>query len=102
MPKADIPTRSVSFRMPVSIYEDFQAIATLHGMDLSALLNSVCVEALPGLLRWKAEHETEIAAARLSQLSELLATGSKEEAIAALRKLSDQLHDLHRAIIERS
>ncbi len=57
-------TRPVSFRMPVGVHRDLLAVADSRGADLSAVLNWICADALPVLLREKAEREAAIAQAR--------------------------------------
>jgi hypothetical protein len=50
--RAPRPVKSVTFRLPIETHELLTAVADLRGLDLTAMLNVVISDAVPGLQGW--------------------------------------------------
>src|SRR5262245_13121813 len=72
MGKKKVPHRSVTFRMPVEHYETLAEVAEARGIDVSALLNQVVADALPGLLAWLVRHREQQGGGSSISLAEAL------------------------------
>ena len=96
-------TRSVSFRMPVQMYNELVTVAEMRGVDLSGMLNWICAEYRPTLLKKQAEYEASMMEAAAASLRESLASdGQTDKALAVLRALLKQMQDLYAALAKRS
>jgi hypothetical protein len=96
-------TRSVSFRMPRSLYDELTAVAEMRGVDLSGMLNWICAEYRPILLKKRAEYEAAMLEAAAADLREnLSAPGGTGKALGVLRDLLRQLQDLYAAVAKRA
>src|SRR5437588_7059984 len=96
-------TRSVSFRMPLDLYNDLSAFAEMRGVDLSGMLNWICAEYRPTLLKRKAEYEAAMLEAAAVSLRENLASeGGTGKALGVLRDLLKQLQDMYAALSKRA
>jgi hypothetical protein len=96
-------TKSVSFRMPIQVYNDMVALAEMRGVDMSGMLNWMCAEYRPALLKKKAEYEASMLEAAAANLRDKLASpGGTEEALGLLRDLLGQLQDMYAALVKRS
>src|SRR4051812_17850650 len=108
MPKRAQPTsetRQVSFRMPLAVYQQMSEVAEARGIDLSAVLNWICVEHLPHLLQKEAQRKKMLleavqAAIQLSLPSRQGADSS--EALGIVRELLKQLQDVHGSLSKRA
>jgi hypothetical protein len=96
-------TRSVSFRMPFDLYNEFSAVAESRGVDMSGLLNWMCADYRPRLLQSKAEYEARMLEAAAANLRENLAAGGgTDKALGVLRDLLKQLQDIYAEMMKRS
>jgi hypothetical protein len=96
-------TKSVSFRMPLDLYKDMAALAEMRGVDMSGMLNWICAEYRPALLKKKAEYEASLLeAAKAGLLENLASPGGTEKALAILRDLLRHLQDLYAAVAKRA
>lgn len=96
-------TRTVSFRMPLDMYADLVAVAEVRGVDLSGMLNWICAEYRPTLLKKKAEYEAKMMEAAAASLREALATpDGTRKALGVLRDLLKQLQDMYAELAKRS
>jgi hypothetical protein len=96
-------TRSVSFRMPLDLYNDLTAVAEMRGVDLSGMLNWICAEYRPTLLKKKAEYEASMLEAAAANLRESMASaGNTDKALGILRDLLRQLQDMYAAMAKRA
>ena len=96
-------TRSVSFRMPLSIYNELTAVAEMRGVDMSGMLNWICTEYRPLLLKKRAEYEAHMLEAATASLRENLASpGNTGKALGVLRDLLKQLQDMYAALSKRA
>src|SRR5262245_64198439 len=94
-------TRTVSFRMPMDMYNDMAAVAEMRGVDLSGMLNWMCAEYRPLLLKKKAEYEAALLDAA-SLRDRLAASGQTGDALGVLRDLLKQLQDMYAAMMKQS
>jgi hypothetical protein len=93
----------VSFRMPLNLYNDLTAVADMRGVDLSGMLNWICAEYRPTLLKKKAEYEAAMLEAAAADLRESLASsGGTGKALGVLRDLLKQLQDVYAALVKRA
>src|SRR5436309_328558 len=88
-------TRSVSFRMPLSLYNDLTAVAEMRGVDLSGMLNWICAEYRPMLLKKKAECAADLR-------ENLASPVGTDKALGVLRDLLKQLQDMYGTLVKRS
>jgi hypothetical protein len=96
-------TRSVAFRMPLDLFNELSAVAEMRGVDMSGMLNWLCSEYRPALLKEKAEYETRMMEARAADLRENLATpGKSAEALSTLRDLLKLLQDMYAGVAKRA
>src|SRR6266700_2841801 len=96
-------TRSVSFRMPLNLYSDMAAVAEMRGVDLSGMLNWICAEYRPMLLKKKAEYEAAmIEATREGLLESLASDGGTIKALGVVRELLKQLQDTYATLAKRA
>jgi hypothetical protein len=96
-------TRSVSFRMPVDMYNLLTAVAEMRGVDLSGMLNWICSEYRPTLLKRKAEYEASLLKAAAVDLREnLAAPDGISKALGVLRDLLRQLQDMYATLSKRA
>jgi len=96
-------TRSVSFRMPLDLYNDLSAVAEMRAVDLSGMLNWICAEYRPALLKKKSEYEAAMLEAAAANLRENLASpDGTQKALGVLRDLLKQLQDLYAAMAKRA
>jgi len=96
-------TRSVSFRMPLDVYNDLTAVAEMRGVDMSGMLNWIVAEFRPMLLKKKAEYEVAMLEAAASNLREnLTAAGGTDKALGILRDLLRQLQDIYATMAKRA
>src|SRR5262245_15647124 len=93
-------TRPVSFRMPVAVYTELSEIAEGRGVDLSAILNWICVEHLPQLRQKEADRKKALIKAKSSELSEALSldAAGTGKALDAVRELLKQMQDVYAAL----
>jgi hypothetical protein len=94
-------TRTVSFRMPRDMYTDMVAVAELRGVDLSGMLNWMCAEFRPRLLKQKAEYEAALLDAA-SLRDRLASAGKTGDALSVLRDLLEQLQEMYAAMMKQS
>ena len=96
-------TRTVAFRMPLDIYTEFSATAESRGVDMSGLLNWICAEYRPALLKEKGEWDTRMLEAAKASLRENLASaGDSRKALGTLRDLLKQMQDLYAQLSKRA
>ena len=96
-------TRSVSFRMPLDLYNELTAVAEWRGVDLSGMLNWICADYRPALLKKKAEYEASMLEAAAANIRESLAVpGDSVKALGVLRDLLRQLQDMYAAVAKRA
>jgi hypothetical protein len=98
-------TKQVSFRMPLDIYNHLSAIAEARGVDLSAVLNWICVEHLPQLLQKEAMRKTALvnAAVAVANLPHTLASEAETgEALSIVRELLKKLQDEYASLSKRA
>ena len=96
-------TRTVAFRMPLDLYNEFSAVAESRGVDMSGLLNWMCAEYRPTLLKKKAEHDALMLEAAKASLRENLASaGDSRKALGTLRDLLKQMQDLYAQLSKRA
>jgi hypothetical protein len=96
-------TRSVSFRMPLSLYTELSEVAEMRGVDLSGMLNWICAEYRPQLLEKKAEYQARLINAAEASLRESLASpGNADKALGVLRDLLKLLQDVYAAVAKRA
>lgn len=96
-------TRSVAFRMPLHLYNEFSAVAESRGVDMSGLLNWMCAEYRPTLLKKRAEYEANMLEAMQASLRENLASPEgTRKALGALRDLLKLLQDMYAELTKRA
>src|SRR5262245_11291425 len=96
-------TRSVSFRMPLELYNELTALAEMRGVDLSGMLNWICSEYRPTLLKKRSEYETAMLEAAAASLRENLASpDGTHKALGILRDLLKQLQDMYAELSKRA
>src|ERR1051326_5172544 len=96
-------TRSVSFRMPLDVYNDLTAIAEMRGVDMSGMLNWIVAEFRPALLKKKAEYEFAMLEAAASNLRDNLATADgTDKALGILRDLLRHLQVIYASMAKRA
>ncbi len=89
--------------MPVGVYDDFVSVAETRGVDVSGLLNWMCAEYRPTLLKKKADYEAAMLEAAAASLRENLASpGESRKALGVLRDLLKQLQDMYAALSKRA
>lgn len=92
-------TRPVSFRMPLDVYRDLAEVAESRGVDLSAVLNWMCAEYRPVLLRKKAEQEAAMLRAKATDLWEIATQGGDVgEGLRTIRQLLNQIQEVYAAL----
>jgi hypothetical protein len=96
-------TRTVAFRMPLDLFNELSAVAEMRGVDMTGMLNWICSEFRPALLKKKAEYEASmLEAASLSLLENLAAPEGTHKALGVLRDLLKQLQDMYAALAKRA
>jgi hypothetical protein len=96
-------TRTVAFRMPLDLFNELSAVAEMRGVDMSGMLNWICTEYRPTLLKKKAEYEANMLEAAATNLREnLAASGGTEKALSVLRDLLKQLQDMYAEMAKRA
>jgi len=96
-------TRTVSFRMPLDMYNDLSAVAEMRGVDMSGLMNWICSEYRPMLLKKKAEYEANMLQAAAVNLRESIElSGESSKALGILRDLLKQLQDMYATMAKRA
>ena len=97
------PTRTVAFRMPLGLYNEFSAVAESRGVDMSGLLNWMCAEYRPILLKKKAEYDAHVlGASKASLLENLDSPEGTREALGTLRDLLKGLQDMYAQLSKRA
>jgi hypothetical protein len=77
-------------------------VAAGRGVDLSAVLNWICVEHLPQLLQKEAERKRALLRATLVQLPDTLASeAGSEEALSLVREILRQMQDVYASLSKR-
>jgi hypothetical protein len=101
--KKNQETRPVSFRMPLDVYNGLSEVAEARGVDLSAILNWMCAEHLPGLLQQHKEQQAAMLRAAAADLSQCLACGAgAKEALRIVSDLHTQIKDVYAALTRRA
>jgi hypothetical protein len=89
--------------MPLDMYNDFSAVAEMRGVDMSGMMNWICAEYRPMLLKKKAEHEANMLEAAATNLRESIElSGQSERALGILRDLLKQLQDMYAMMSKRA
>jgi hypothetical protein len=89
--------------MPLGLYNEFSAVAESRGVDMSGLLNWMCAEYRPMLLKKKAEHDANmIEAAKASLRENLVSPDGSKQALGTLRDLLKQMQDLYAELAKRA
>jgi hypothetical protein len=89
--------------MPVTVYNELSAVAEERGVDLSAVLNWICVEQLPHILRKEAERKQALLQATAAKVPNALASeAGTGEALGLVRELLKQMQDVYAGLSKRA